>query len=184
MTFLASRSQVRASFLRWALVLIPAILLAGFLSGQMAGSGPGNPWFDDLTKPAIFPPPALFGIVWSILYIMMGVSLALVIAARGARGRVPAIGAFLLQLAFNLAWTPVFFAAHHITAALVVIAILDALVIITIVLFWRVRGLAGALLLPYLAWVLFATLLTWQFLQANPDADGRTANVPVARMKL
>ncbi|MGN6496345.1 MAG: TspO/MBR family protein, partial [Tsuneonella sp.] len=89
-----------------------------------------------------------------------------------ARGRTAAIAAFVIQFVVNLAWTPTFFAAHQITAALGIIAALDVLVVVTIVLFWRVRRLAAVLLLPYLAWILFATLLTYEFLQLNPAADG------------
>ncbi|RKF21858.1 tryptophan-rich sensory protein [Altericroceibacterium spongiae] len=172
MNRIASPAQLRASFLRWALFLVPAITLAGFLSGRAAGSGPGNPWFDGLVKPAIFPPPATFGIVWTVLYIMMGLSLALICAARGARGRGLAILLFILQLALNLAWSPVFFGAHQITYGLVIIGLLDVMVLLTIFAVWRVRRAAAVLLLPYLAWVLFATVLNYQFLIANPDADG------------
>lgn len=168
MSEIASPGQLRAAFLRWALFIVPGILFLGFFSGQMAGSGPGNSWFIGLTKPAIYPPPAAFGIVWSILYVMMGIALTLVITARGAPGRKEAIAAFAVQLLLNLAWTPLFFAAHKITAALI---LLDIAVVITIVLFRQVRPLAAWLLLPYLAWALFATLLNWQFLSANPDAE-------------
>ena len=91
MTELASTGQLRAAFIRWTLVLVPGILLLGFLSGRIAGAGQGNPWFDGLTKPSIYPPPAAFGIVWSILYVLMGLALAMVVAARGARWRRPAI---------------------------------------------------------------------------------------------
>ena len=76
MNYLASSGQLRASLLRWSLFTVPLVVALGFLSGQAAGSGPGNPWFLDLVKPAIYPPPAAFGIVWSILYVMMGFALA------------------------------------------------------------------------------------------------------------
>ncbi len=175
---------MRASLIRWLLVLVPGILLLGFLSGQAAQSGPDNPWFAALAKPALYPPPATFGIVWSILYVMMGVSLALVMTARGAPGRGVAIVAFVVQLALNLAWTPVFFAAHQITAALVLIVVMAVAIAVTIVLFRRVRPAAALLLLPYLAWVLFATYLNWAFLDANPGADGGTASGAVTRIEL
>lgn len=175
MNVLASRSQLRASFFRWALLTVPAILLLGFLSGTLAQSGPENPWFAGLNKPDIYPPPATFGIVWSILYAMMGFALALVCAAWGARGRGLAIAFFILQLIVNLAWSPVFFGMQQIETALIVIGVLDVLVIITVILFWRVRTLAAVLLLPYLAWILFATVLNWQFLELNPDAVGGSA---------
>lgn len=172
MNFLASREQLRASLLRWTLVCVPACVLLGFLAGRLSGSGPGDPWFDSLVKPAIYPPSAAFGIVWPVLYAMMGFALALVGSAWGARGRGLAIMIFAIQFLVNLAWSPVFFGAHQLTGGLVVIAVLDVLVIVTIALFWRVRKLAGLLLLPYLAWIVFATALNYQFLRLNPAADG------------
>ena len=184
MNVLASRAQLRASTLRWALVAVPGVLLLGFLSGQAAGSGPGNPWFDALEKPSLYPPPALFGIAWAILYVLMGLALALVGSAWGARGRTVALILFAIQLVLNLAWTPVFFGAHQITGALVLILVLDVAVMATIAQFWRVRRTAALLMLPYLAWILFATVLNWQFLQANPEADGAEAGGATQRVTL
>ena len=184
MTVLASRGQLRASFLRWALLIVPAVLLLGFLAGRLSQSGPGNPWFDSLVKPSLFPPPATFGIVWSILYAMIGIALTLVVTARGAPGRGAALVAFAVQFALNLCWSPLFFAGHRITGALYLIFALDIAVLITVVLIWRVRRSAALLLLPYLAWVLFATLLNWQFLLANPDADGRAVAPATTRIQL
>ena len=184
MTALASRGQLRASLLRWSLFIVPTVVLLGFLSGKLAGSGAGNPWFDALAKPDIFPPPMWFGIVWTILYVLMGIALALVCAAWGARGRTAAIVAFVVQFAVNLAWTPTFFAAHEIKGALVVIGVLDVLVIVTIALFWRVRRLAAVLLLPYFAWIAFATLLNYEFLQLNPGADGAEAGGAAQRIEI
>lgn len=184
MTVLASRGQLRASFLRWALLLVPAISLLGFLSGRLAQSGPGNPWFDSLIKPSLFPPPATFGIVWSILYVMMGLALTMLVTARGAAGRGPALIAFTVQFALNLCWSPLFFGAHRISGALYLMFALDVAVIVTVVLAWRVRRAAGLLLLPYLAWVLFATLLNWQFLLANPAADGRAGAPATTRFAI
>lgn len=175
MNVLASRGQLRASFFRWALLTVPAVMLLGFLAGTVVQTGPENPWFNTLAKPATYPPPAAFGIVWTILYAMMGFALALVCAAWGARGRGIAIAFFLLQLLVNLAWTPVFFGMQDMQAALIVIAVLDLLALITTVLFWRVRRLAAVLMLPYLGWILFATLLNWQFIALNPDASANSS---------
>ncbi len=158
--------------MRWALVCVPLIVALGFLSGRVAGSGPGNPWFDALVKPSVFPPPVTFGIVWTILYVMMGVALAMVLAARGARGRGTAVAAFLVQLALNLAWSPLFFGLHRMSAALALIAVLVVAALLTTVLFIRIRPLAGALLVPYVLWLVFATYLNFAFLQANPALDG------------
>lgn len=183
MSELASSSQLRAVFLRWALFIVPAILLLGFLSGRAAVSGPGNPWFDALVKPAIYPPPATFGIVWSALYVLMGLALTMVMTAWGAYGRGAALAAFVVQFALNLAWSPLFFGMHQITGALVLIGLLDVAVIVTMVLFARVRPRAAWLLLPYLAWSLFATVLNWQFLEANPGADGQDVSGAITRVE-
>jgi benzodiazapine receptor len=184
MNRLASPGQLRASLLRWALVLVPAVLLLGFVSGQVAGSSADNPWFAVLEKPAIYPPPIAFPIVWTILYAMIGLAAAVIGSAHGARGRRLAAAAFVLQLALNLAWSPVFFGMHKILAALGVIVALDLAVLLTVLLFWRVRRNAGLLLLPYLAWVLFATALNWQFLVLNPEADGAQVSGAVQRIEL
>jgi benzodiazapine receptor len=179
MSELASSGQLRAAFLRWALVLVPGIVLLGFLSGAAGGSGPGDPWFDNLVKPGIYPPPATFGIVWTVLYVMMGLALATVVTARGARRRGFAIAVFVVQLVLNLIWSPLFFGAHQISGALLLLVVLDVAVMITIVAFYRIRPRAAFLLAPYLAWVLFATLLNWQFLALNPSADGRQSPATV-----
>jgi tryptophan-rich sensory protein len=184
MTVLASRGQLRASFLRWALLIVPAVSLLGFLSGRLSQSGPGNPWFDSLVKPALFPPPATFGIVWSILYVMIGLALTMLATARGAEGRGAALIAFAVQFALNLCWSPLFFGMHTISGALYLMFALDIAVIVSVVLAWRVRRAAGVLMLPYLAWVLFATVLNWQFLLANPDADGRMVAPATTRIEL
>jgi len=184
MNRLASPAQLRASLLRWSLFLVPAVLLLGFLSGQYAGSTADNPWFAALHKPPIYPPPLAFPIVWTALYALMGVALALVCAAWGARYRAPAVLAFVLQLALNLAWSPLFFGEHQIRIALMVLGALDLAVLLTLVLFWKVRRIAGLLLLPYLAWIAFATVLNWQFLEFNPDADGAQVSNAVQRIAL
>lgn len=181
---LASPGQLRVALLRWALVAIPACLALGFLSGAAAQSGPGNPWFDGLVKPAIFPPPVTFGVVWSALYALMGLAFAMILAARGAPGRAAAIVAFAVQFALNLAWSPLFFGAHRISAALILLGVLDVAVIVAIVLFRKVRPRAAMLLLPYLAWILFATALNYEFLAANPDADGRPDSGAVSRIAI
>lgn len=172
MTELASPAQLRAALLRWSLFTVPGVLLLGFLSGAVAGSTAGNPWFIDLVKPSLYPSQATFRIVWSILYAVSGLALAMVIIARGAPQRGLAIGLFVGQLLLNLAWSPLFFGAHQIAGALVLLLTLDVAVLACVAVFNKVRPLAAALMLPYLAWVLFATVLNWQILQANPDADG------------
>ncbi|CAM4097864.1 CrtK protein [Novosphingobium lubricantis] len=184
MQYLASPGQLRASLLRWSLFTVPLLLLLGFFSGQAAGSGPGNPWFDALVKPSIYPPPATFGIVWSVLYGMIGIALAMVLSARGAGGRVLAVSVFVLQFILNLAWSPVFFALHQITGAFWITVAMAVLIAVTIALFWRIRPVAGMLLVPYLAWVCFASVLTFEFGRLNPDADGMFAPARTVRVEI
>ena len=184
MNRLASPSQLRASFVRWALFVVPAVLLLGFVSGRLGGDAAADPWFIALRKPEMFPPPMVFGIVWPILYAVMGFAAALVCAAWGSRYRLPAILAFALQLLVNLAWSPVFFGQHEITLGLYIIVLLDVAVLVTVVLFWQVRRPAALLLLPYLAWILFATVLNYQFLRLNPEADGAEGSYAVQRIEL
>lgn len=179
MTVLASKGQLRASLLRWSLFTVPLCLLLGFLAGRLAG--PDSVWFAGLVKPGIYPDPRVFGIVWSVLYLMIGFALALVCAAWGARGRTAALIVFALHFALNLSWTTVFFGMHQITGGLVVLGAVAVTLVAVIVLFWRVRTLAGVLLLPYLAWVCFASVLNYQFLQLNPAADGKDPNLAVER---
>ena len=171
MNEIASPGQLRLSYMRWALVTVPAIVFLGFLSGRMANSGYGNRWFDALVKPDLMPPGWAFGIVWAILYIFMGLALAIVIHARGARGRGLAVGLFLVQLVLNLLWSPLFFRAHQVDNALVLILLLFALVGVTALAFWRIRRMAGLLLLPYLAWLAFASYLNYEIGRLNPEAE-------------
>ena len=184
MNQLASSGQLRASLFRWALVCVPLVMLLGFLSGQVGGSAADNPWFEQLAKPGIYPPPIAFPVVWSLLYLLMGLALAMVCAARGAGGRGLAVLAFLVQLALNLAWSPLFFGLHEIARALYLLLALDVAVLVTVALFWRVRREAALLLLPYLAWICFASALNFQFLQLNRDADGMPSGNAVTRMQL
>ncbi|QWC55960.1 tryptophan-rich sensory protein [Erythrobacter sp. 3-20A1M] len=184
MSRLASRGQLRASFIRWALLCIPAVVLLGLLSGAASGNGDGNPWFASLDKPALYPPPILFPIAWTVLYVLMGLALALVCNAWGARGRTAAIFAFVVQFALNLAWSPLFFAAHQITAALILIVAMGIAIVATMVLFWRVRRAAAVLLVPYLAWVCFASVLNYQILALNPQADGASSSGAAQRIAI
>jgi len=167
MNFLASKGQLRASFLRWALFLVPLIVLLGFLAGQLGS--PDTIWFQSLKKPAIFPPPAAFAIVWTALFICIGLSFALVASAWGAHGRALALGVLAVQFLITQSWSAVFFGMQNMQGGLVIIGVSALILIPAIALVWRVRWIAGALLLPYLAWVCFAGVLNWQFMVENPD---------------
>jgi benzodiazapine receptor len=172
MTALASKGQLRMSLLRHALVAVPLVVLLGTVSGRIAGAGEGNAWFVALAKPDLMPPGWVFGLVWTILYVLLGTVLAMLLHARGARRRGQALALFILQLAVNLAWSPLFFAFHRVDWALTAIGAMIVLTVALIVLTWPIRRLAALLLLPYLAWLCFAALLTAQIMARNPGAAG------------
>ncbi|HWL48179.1 MAG TPA: TspO/MBR family protein [Sphingomonadaceae bacterium] len=167
---IASRGQIRMVFVRWALVMVPLLLLLGMASGIISGSGYANRWFAALDKPAAMPPGWAFGVAWTILYVLMGLALATVLGARGARRRRIAIAVFVVQFVMNLAWSPLFFAAHQVDAALILIALLFIVAAVTAWRFFRIRPVAGLLLVPYLAWLLFAGYLNYEIARLNPDA--------------
>ncbi len=181
MSFLASKAQLRASFLRWALFLVPLIVLLGFSAGQLGS--PNTVWFQSLTKPAIFPPPQVFGIVWGILYVVIGLSLALIVSAWGAYGRGLAIVLFALHFIGNLAWTPVFFGMQEMTWGLYILIYVAISLLAVIAVFWRVRRIAALMLLPYLAWVCFAGFLNYQFIAENPDGGAAAGEGAVERIE-
>lgn len=182
MSFLASKEQLRASFMRWALFLVPLTVLLGFAAGKLGS--PDTLWFQSLTKPALFPPPATFGIVWAILYVMIGFSAALVASSWGAAGRGLAITLFALHFIGNLAWSYVFFGMQNIEAGLYVIGYVVVSLLIVMIAFWRVRRLATALLIPYLAWACFASLLNYQFMVLNPDGGAVQGSGAVERFEV
>jgi tryptophan-rich sensory protein len=158
------------SFLRYALFTVPGVLLLGTLSGRLSGAGYGNPWFDALHKPAMMPPGWVFGAAWTLLYILLGLSLAMVLHARGATGRPKALILFALLLGLTLAWPPVFFAWHQVGIALSMVAAMIVIAVGTIFVTWRIRVAAALLLYPYLGWLMFAVALTWQIMTLNPNA--------------
>lgn len=156
---------------RTALFTVPAVLAFGLLSGWIANAGYGNPWFDALAKPSIMPPGWVFGVVWTLLYTLLGCVAALILQSREAPGNGRLIGLFVVQLLLNYAWSPVFFALHKVEFALAMIAGMIALTVALILLLLRIRRLAALLLLPYLAWLGFATALNFEIVLLNPDAE-------------
>lgn len=167
---IASKGQLRMSLLRWAAVIVPLILLFGFASGRSVPAGSDNGWYVALAKPAATPPDWVFPVAWSLLYVMIGLALAMILNARGAAGRGVAVTLFVIGFVLALAWQPVFFGAHRVGLALAVIVAMLALGIATTLAFGRIRTAAAWLMVPYLAWVSMAGVLTWRIGQMNPDA--------------
>ena len=182
MNVLASPAQLRASFLRWALFMVPLVLLVGFAAGQLGG--PDTAWFAGLEKPAIYPPPVVFGIVWTILFVLIGLAMALVASAWGAAGRGIALIAFAVHFLVTQSWSAVFFGMQDMMAALMVLGFGIASLLIALVLALRVRRTAALLLAPYLAWLCFAAALNYQFTVSNPDGGERGGSGAATQVQL
>jgi tryptophan-rich sensory protein len=144
----------------------------GGLSG-FATAGGVSTWYPTLVKPSFNPPAWVFGPVWTVLYIMMGVA-AFLVWRRGldAEGVRTALTVFAVQLALNGIWSVLFFGMHAPGWALVEIVLLWMAIGINTLLFWRVLPSAGALLLPYWMWVSFATVLNASLWWLNRSAPG------------
>lgn len=144
-------------------------LAAPFAVGAVGGivTAPRIPtWYRSLEKPEWNPPDALFGPVWTSLYLLMGVALVLARHSPRPAGR-GTEAVFGLQLSLNLAWSVVFFGRRDIGAARAVIVALWASIVVTIVAVARSSPRAAALLLPYLGWVTFAALLNAEVWRLN-----------------
>lgn len=151
-----------------ALITVPLIVGVGFLMGQLSNSGYGNDWFDALAKPAAMPPGWAFGVAWTILYVLLGVALAIVWNAPSSGTRTAGLVLFFIQLALNFSWSPLFFRAHQVDLALAVIVAMLALSAATTAAFKRASKAAAGLMLPYLAWLAFASYLNFEILRLNP----------------
>ena len=140
-------------------------------TGALGGLASRNAvlFYAQLSKPSWAPPAWLFGPVWTALYLTMGVAAWLVWKERGWRGARAGLGLFLAQLAFNALWSWLFFVWRSGALAFADIVVLVVLIVATMLAFSRVSRLAAALLLPYLAWVLFATALTISVWLGNPS---------------
>ena len=149
-------------FSGWFLVTFLAAVL-GARASISASS-----FYADLVLPAWAPPASLFGPVWTALYAMMALAAFLVWRERGWRAAAPALTLYLLQLGINALWSWLFFGWKLGGLAFADILLLLALIVTTLVAFWRVHKLAACLLLPYLAWVSFASVLNYAVWQANP----------------
>lgn len=145
-----------------ALRCIGAILLceaAGILGTFFTVSQIQSWYLTELIRPSFSPPNWLFGPVWTMLYALMGISLFLVWEMKKSKERSHALGVFFLQLALNALWTPIFFGLHATGAAFAVILLMCCTIIWNIIVFYRLKKAAAYLLVPYLLWVSFASVL-------------------------
>lgn len=148
-----------------------AVVFTAAAIGALASANAGD-FYLQLLRPNWAPPAWLFGPIWTLLYTLMGVAAWIVWRERGLREASGLLGLFLVQLAANALWTWLFFVWRLGAIAFAEILLLWLLILAAAVSFWRVRPIAGALLLPYLAWVTFASVLAWSLWSRNPALLG------------
>lgn len=148
--------------IRQLLLSIIACQVAGFVGAAFTFSAIPV-WYAGLTKPSFNPPNWIFGPVWTTLYILMGIALSMVWKKKWVRNL------FLVHLVVNTAWSIIFFGLHSILGGMVTIIILWGFIVTLVREFYKVNKQASYLLLPYLAWVSFASILNFSLLVLNPS---------------
>ena len=152
---------------RKLVVSIGGSLMAG-VAGSIYTAQSVKSWYPTLSKPRFNPPAWVFGPVWTLLFIMMGVSFYLV-WTKGKKKKLhsEAMAVFLVQLILNVTWSYLFFSWKNITLALAEIVVLWVMILLTIKKFMMIDKTAGYLMWPYLAWVSFATVLNLAIVWLN-----------------
>lgn len=158
------RSTQGVGLLGWIAITFAAAALGAWASTSAAS------FYASLVLPSWAPPARVFGPVWTLLYAMMAIAAWLVWRERGWRGALPALSLYLLQLAINALWSWLFFGWKFGALAFADILVLITLVCTIIVAFARIHRGAAVMLLPYLAWISFASALNFSVWQANPVA--------------
>ena len=133
-------------------------LALGYIAGQYTSEAISG-WFDQLNKPSFNPPNRIFGHVWTLLYVLMGLSFFYIWIQPRIRERTVAKIIYIVQLLLNFAWSFLFFYYHNIALALIDIIVLDIVVVIMLLKFYQLKPIATYLNIPYLLWILFATAL-------------------------
>ena len=150
--------------------LIPSLLLTigvGALAGFITAGESSSDWYVNLAKPSYQPPSWLFSPVWTLLYILMGISFYYVWKKPLSRERNIALTIFLAQLLLNFLWSILFFSLHSPSLALIDIVMMWLAILLTIFSFSRLSKAAAWLLVPYIMWVSFAMILNWDIWRMN-----------------
>lgn len=158
--------EIDRSALLKGIAMSVVIVLLGFLSG-FSTTNEINNWYALLNKPSFNPPSYLFGPVWTLLYILMGVSFTVVLLQQPSQARKRAIFLFLFQFILNLCWSSLFFNLHLIGWAFAEIITLLFTILLMVISFYRINRIAGLLQIPYLLWVSFASLLNFYIYLLN-----------------
>ena len=138
----------------------------GAISGFATASNI-NAWYTQISKPSFNPPNWIFGPVWTLLYILMGIALFLIWKQPGSPNRTNALRLFSIQLLLNFCWSFIFFYFHHIGLALIDISLLWIFIILTMFSFAKLNKIASWLLFPYICWVSFAMILNGAIYHLN-----------------
>jgi tryptophan-rich sensory protein len=138
-----------------------------FSAAYVGSRFPVDAWYGALTKPSWNPPNWVFGPVWGLLYLLIAIAAWLVWREKGFAGAGMALAIFGIQLVLNAAWSWIFFGLHELGFALVEILVLWGAILWTILAFWRVTTVSGILLIPYLLWVTFASVLNFTLWNLN-----------------
>lgn len=149
------------------LIVSVFICMAAGIIGSIFTSSSLNSWYKILNKPAITPPDWVFAPVWTLLYIMMGISLFLVWTSQKTNCKTLAFTLFFLQLILNTLWSALFFGLKNPFLGLIEIILLWIAILATILIFHRISNLASYLLFPYILWVSFATILNYLIVVMN-----------------
>jgi tryptophan-rich sensory protein len=163
-------SDPKARWKRLAFATVPATMIVGDAIGWALRSDYQSAWFVTLAKPFFMPPAWVFGLAWNILYALLGLSLAIVLAEPTSERRRFALVLFFIQLALNYAWSPLFFGAHDIVVAQWLIFFMAVIAAAAAGQFLRIRKSSGLLLVPYLVWLIFAATLNATIVSMNPSA--------------
>lgn len=139
------------------IVIVLITELIGLLGSLFSGNI--SQVYTTLVKPPLSPPGWLFGIIWSILYLLMGIAAYIIYQSPETLGRNKAITLYWVQLFVNFLWPIVFFRFEWYWISVVIILLLDVLVLVTTIWFYKINKVAGYLMIPYLLWILFATYL-------------------------
>ncbi len=142
-------------------------LIASFIPGWFGAQFAPGEWYTTIAKPAWTPPGYIFGPVWTLLYIMMGVAAWLVWRQAGFSAARTALIVFIIQLILNGLWSLLFFGWHRPGLAFIDIIALWLMIVVTIFAFWRHSTTAGVLLIPYFVWVSFASALNFSIWHLN-----------------
>lgn len=145
--------------INWFQLLLSVLIVAltGLLSNLLSGNL--GQTYTTFVKPPLSPPGWLFGIIWPVLYLLMGVAVYIIYQTPLTFERKKATSLFWIQLFVNFLWPIVFFRFERYWMAVIVILFLDALVFLTTIRFYSINKVAGYLMVPYLLWILFATYL-------------------------